>query len=461
MEYFIDKALDKSAVNGLFKTMRTKYSDYEIHTLQLYKGEKLLARIAQTPYSCTDAREIYSLSKTFTSTVVGIASDMGLLSDEDRVIDYFPEINTSGFEKLKIKHLLSMNTGHSACVMKKMKSAESSAKAFFSVPLEYEPGTHFAYNTGATCLLSTIVERASGEKFFDFACEKLFFPLGITNVYWSRCDDGACQAGTGLHISSDDIVKLGLLYYNKGIYKGKRIISEEWIKKAASPISDNSSNGTADWTSGYGYQIWINSRDGFRGDGAFGQLCLVMPKYDGICVVQGFFKGDMQNEMDELFRLFDGCSEKEEAEDYIGYAPARAAEHKSFDGIYKLADNAFGFKKLKITLSENLLELSFTDGCRVNTISAGSGEWKKSCLYTRGMTPKLDIMNELTESVKTAASFEVTGDEIKVHIRYLTNPHSEILHIKYDNKTAELFFENTLPDLREEGLRTLSGVYVN
>ena len=77
------------------------------------------------------------------------------------------------------------------------------------------------------------------------------------------------------------------------------------------------------------------------------------------------------------------------------------------------------------------------------------------------MTPKLDIMNELTESVKTAASFEVTGDEIKVHIRYLTNPHSEILHIKYDNKTAELFFENTLPDLREEGLRTLSGVYVN
>lgn len=460
MEYFVDKSINKEEVNGLFKTLRLKYEDYELHTFQMYKGGKKVVRVSQEPYSCSDAREIYSLSKTFTSTIVGIAADMGLLSDEDYVLKYFPEIDAKGFENLKIKHLLSMNTGHESCVMSKMCAAENSVKAFFDVPLEHEPGTFFAYNTGATCLLAAVVERVSGEKFFDFACEKLFYPLGITNVYWSCCKDGICQAGTGLHISSDDIVKLGLMYYNGGTYNGKRILSEDWIKKASSPISDNSENGTADWTSGYGYQIWINSRDGYRGDGAFGQLCLVLEKHDVVCVIQGFFKGNMQNQIDEIFNFLDGKAEKEQDDKYIDYIPVGSCECGKFEGVYKLDENAFGFKKVNLKLCENELELSFSDGYAIETLHVGCGEWKQSYFYKKSLSPRLDIMNDIKENVKLAACFEEKDNKIKVHIRYLSNPHSEMLNISYNTEHIEFAFESSMPELREDKSRKFGGDFV-
>lgn len=461
MEYFVDNSIDEATVNGLFKTFRRNYTDYEMHTFQLFKGGKNVVRISAEPYTCSDAREVYSLSKTFTSTVVGIASDMGLLSDEDSVCDYFPEINTKGFEKLKIKHLLSMNTGHESCVMEKMIYAKCSAEGFFSVPLKYEPGTHFTYNTGATCLLASIIEKVSGEKFFDFACEKLFYPLGITNVYWSCCGDGVCQAGTGLHISSDDISKLGIMYYNKGVFGGRRIVSEEWINKATSPISDNSLNGSPDWTSGYGYQIWINSRGGYRGDGAFGQLMMIIPEKEILCVVQGLFKNDMQREMDELFKFFGGISDKEETADYIDYAPAPGEKADKLDFTYNLCENVSGFKKLGIFCDGEVLKLSFSDGYRINTITAGNGKWLSSGFDAYGFSPRLTIMNNVFENVKTASCFSAKDNEIKVYIRYLTNPHSETLHIKYDEKNINFGFENLLSDLRVGNLDNVSGVRAN
>ena len=147
---------------------------------------------------------------------------------------------------------------------------------------EFEPGTHFCYNNAATFMLSEIVGKYAGMTVYDFLSLRLFEPLGINNAHWNSFADGNSQGAVGLHVSTDYAAKLGLLYLNKGVYNGRRILSENWIKAATKVWSDTSTNGTQDWTSGYGFQFWKNFRDGFRGDGAFGQLCMVFPSKNNI-----------------------------------------------------------------------------------------------------------------------------------------------------------------------------------
>lgn len=464
-EYFIDNSISSKAINNFFRKMND--ISYEIHTIQIYQNNKQVLRIAQAPYSCTHPREVYSLSKMFTSTVVGIASDMGLLSADDKVVDFFPEIGSvsENFSKMKISHLLSMNTGHSQCIMPKINPKKEVVKTFFSIEPEFEPGTHFAYNTAATYMLAFIIERVTGKSFFDFACEKLFYPLGITDVYWSKGLSGVSLAGTGLHISNDDIIKLGLMYANKGIYNGRRILSEEWILEASSPISDNSSNGSPDWTNGYGYQIWMNSRDGYRGDGACGQLCMILPKYDAVVAVQAIGP-DMQKEIDIIFELLEELHNGSEESETFEFKPMQICENVSvLNKSYLLDSNAQGFKTAKLTIEKDSLALVFSDGYAMQKICAGNGEWKYSSFTAASMTPLLyNLMPTGSENIKAAACFTVQDGKIRMLVRYLTNPHSEVFEITADEKLHIQIKENGSETdenwLRKPNTYTLTGTQI-
>lgn len=226
MEWFVDAAVDGKALDRFFEFMEE--NKIEVHTMQIYRGGKQLLRLAQEPYSCTDSREVYSLSKMFTSTVVGIAVGQGLVRVEDRLVDIFGRTGASEkMSHITVRHLLSMNTGHDRCVIPEMIVAPDSVEAFFGVEPVYEPGTHFTYNTGASCMLVSVIEKVSGRDFFQYACENLFYPMGMTDISWRRCADGRCVGGAGLHVCCDDIVKLGQMYLSGGVYQGRRILSEE------------------------------------------------------------------------------------------------------------------------------------------------------------------------------------------------------------------------------------------
>ena len=456
MEYFIDKNLNRKAVRDFFEN--AKKENNEIHTLQIYKNNRLILKTSQSPYSCEDIREIYSLSKSFTSTVVGIASDMGYLSTEDLVLKYFPEFKTENvhFNNLRIKHLLSMNTGHSACVMPYMRLADEAWRGFFEKEPEFEPGTHFAYNTGATCLLGIIILRATGKNFFDFACEKLFYPLEIYNISWSRCHDGSCQCGTGLHISNNDIAKFGLMLYNNGVYNEKRIVSQEWIKEASSYISDNSQNGTHDWSSGYGYQFWINKRDGYRGDGAFGQLCLILPKHEMVVTVQAYCSC-MQKEIDMIFDLIDIIDEQSEGFSESVFEPfERNNNITHYSAIYELEENLQGFKNMNLSVDEEELILAFNDGVEIQTVRCGNGKWVKSEFRAKNMYPLLTnlMTTEYVETIRIAGCFEKTNDGYKAKIRYLSNPHTEYFIIKTNDDKISIDIDTVF---RKENIKHLCG----
>lgn len=460
---FIDKSVNVSAVNRYYKLMAEKNCD--IHTLQIYIGGERKLRIGQHPYSCDDVREIYSLSKTFAASVVGCAVDRGYFSVEDKVLDFFPEIETDNeyFKMLRVRHVLSMNTGHATCVMPRMANAENAVRGFFSLEPEFEPGTHFTYNTGATCLLGCIVERATGERFFDFACKNLFWPLGITDVYWETCHDGSAIAGAGLHASSDDIIKLFSMYANKGVYNGKRILSEKWISEATSRISDTSLTESGNWRNGYGYQIWHNTREGYRGDGAFGQLGMVLPKYDAVVAVQGI-AADMNDEIDGVVDLVEAImsSEPDGAEaDFYHFEPfAREENVTPFERVYEIDAKAQGFKYLRVALDEDRLDLSFSDGQAMQTISAGNGCWIRSEYRAKEMYSTLvDLMStEFEMTVSCEGCYTLDGDKLTMHMRYHVSPYTERYELTFGEDSVELNIEN---GIRVEENRHFVGREIN
>ena len=433
MEWFVDHSVNKGALNAFFDAMNR--DGFEVHTMQIYRGEQCLLRLAQEPYSCQDAREVYSLSKMFASTVVGIAVEQGLVRTEDRLVDIFNRKNASEkMSHITVRHLLSMNTGHDRCVIPEMSAADDSREAFFGIEPAYEPGTHFIYNTGASCMLCSVIERVSGKDFFDYACENLFYPLGITDVSWKRCADGTCIGGAGLSVSSDDIIKLGRMYKDGGLYQGKRILSEKWIQEASSYVSDNSTNGTPDWCSGYGYQLWRNSREGYRGDGAYGQLCVILPERDMVVAVQGF-GGDMQREMDHLFAFLDDIDKEGQEGRVYSFEPLAAKEVlPSRDEVYLLEENPADFRSLWVRSGGDSLALSFSDGASIQTVRAKRGCWTVNRCSMQNMQPFPigRFPAERREPLVMAVCCGQEGEKTVLVVRYRTSPHSERWELTMD-----------------------------
>ncbi|MBR5313521.1 MAG: serine hydrolase [Clostridia bacterium] len=448
---YTDPRVSKRALNEFFAKFQPERD--EIHTLQIFHNDAMVVRIAPAPYSPTDKREIYSLSKSFCSTAIGFLVDEGKVSLDDRIVDLFPdklpETVSENLAKMRVKHVLSMNTGHRSCVMYPMVRSDDAARAFLAQEVVYEPGTHFAYNTGATCLLSCIVERITGMKLVDFLTWKLFLPLGITDVRWNRVPDGTNEGGCGIHVCSDDIAKLGLLYLHKGVWNGRRLLSEAWVNAATSPVSDNSMNGTPDWCAGYGFQFWCNYREGFRGDGAFGQLCVVLPEHNMVFAIQTEL-GDMQREMDAVMELAEHLFDEDDSPALVlpVYAPIGSAQKTAgFEHTFwRLDENPMGWTGVYFVYDTAADEMQavFSDGVDQYVLRAGNGHHTESMIVAQKVKPKLvDLMSTPDkERCRTAASYSAEDGKLTFKVRFLNCPHRMLYTITADGDTLNLHFEN-------------------
>ena len=173
-----------------------------------------------------------------------------------------------------------MNTGHE----KEPALRESNntwVKTFLEQEVKFEPSTHFLYNTPATYMLGAILHKVTGQKLEDYLAPRLFQPLGIKGYDWETSPQGLNTAGYGLRVKTEDIAKLGQFYLQKGKWNGKQLLSESWISEATSKQT-TSNTGDSDWSQGYGYQFWRCKPGFYRGDGAFGQFCMVMPEQDAV-----------------------------------------------------------------------------------------------------------------------------------------------------------------------------------
>ncbi|CAN5535050.1 hypothetical protein BH10CHL1_BH10CHL1_38260 [soil metagenome] len=262
-----------------------------LHSFMLVRHGQVVAEGWWSPYGPADPHVLFSLSKSFTSTAVGLAVAEGLLTVEDRVISFFPDDLpaevSENLAAMRVHDLLAMATGNAEDTTSYLHARQDGdwVKAFLARPVEYQPGTHFVYNSGATYMLSAIVQKLAGQKIVDYLQPRLFGPLGIENPTWEVCPRGINVGGWGLSIKTEDIARFGQLYLQKGLWHGQQLVPAAWVAQATTTQVDNSSQSNIDWKQGYGYQFWRCQHGAYRGDGAFWQFCVVMPEQDAVLAI--------------------------------------------------------------------------------------------------------------------------------------------------------------------------------
>ncbi|HVX44130.1 MAG TPA: serine hydrolase [Mycobacteriales bacterium] len=280
--------------------------EVELHSVMLLRHGHVVAEGWWAPYRRDQVHLLYSLSKSFTSTAIGLAVEEGRLSVTDPVVSFFPEhvpADASPYlERMQVHHVLSMGTGHVADTTQQVmrQTDRHPIAAFFAIPPDKEPGSVFAYNSTATYILSAIITKLTGQSLTEYLRPRLFDPLGIDQAYWQKV--GAVDQGySGLHVTTESIAKLGQLYLQRGKWDGRQILPESWVAAATKHQIDTVTpwrqSEPPDWQQGYGYQFWQCRHGAYRGDGAHGQFCLVIPESDVVLATTAA-TSDMQAVLD-------------------------------------------------------------------------------------------------------------------------------------------------------------------
>lgn len=289
-----------AAIREFIETANQKIDT--LHSIMIVRHGHVIAEGWWKPEAPDKQHVLHSLSKSFTSTAVGLAVAEGKLSIDDPVLKFFPEEApadpSNNLKQMRVRDLLTMSTGHQA--EPRFTGDESWVKTFLAQPVPHKPGAHFQYNTPATYMCSAIVQKVTGQTVLDYLKPRLFDPLGIENPQWGTSPQGITFGGFGLHIKTEDIAKFGQLYLQKGKWNGKQLIPASWVEQATSKQVSNGSDPSRDWDQGYGFQFWRCRHGACRGDGAFGQFCIVLPDQDAVIAITADTK-DMQAELNVVW----------------------------------------------------------------------------------------------------------------------------------------------------------------
>ncbi|HEY6243097.1 MAG TPA: serine hydrolase [Pyrinomonadaceae bacterium] len=276
----------------------------QMNSLMVVRHGHVVAEGWWAPYDRDTPHILFSLSKSFTSTAVGLAIAEGKLTLDDQVLKFFPDEAPAepspNLRAMRVRDLLRMNTGNQIEAPIRAddptKQKDTWTRTFLTHPVPFKPGTHFLYNSPATYMLSAIVQKVTGMTVLDYLRPRLFEPLGFKDPTWISSPQGISAGAYGLAIRTEEIARFGQLYLQKGIWNGKQLLPSSWVEQATSIQTSNGSAPTSDWDQGYGYQFWRSRHNSFRGDGAFGQYCMVIPESDAVVAITSGVR-DMQKVM--------------------------------------------------------------------------------------------------------------------------------------------------------------------
>ncbi|HSK68200.1 MAG TPA: serine hydrolase, partial [Candidatus Limnocylindria bacterium] len=323
-----EMGLDGGAVARFFK----RHKDLGIHTLGVVRGNMVYA-VDVKPWDVGAPHTLFSLSKSYCSMAAGIAVAEGLLSYEDSAADVLSGSLPAGHDPrlhdVKLRHLLSMSSGlDEKSDTRDLRMKPDWAREVLRHRVLHEPGTRFHYNTHGTYLAGRMVEARAGMTLRDYLLPRLFAPLGIKRPQWDCCPRGHNTAGFGLHLSCMDIARTAALLLAGGVWEGKRLLPEDYLRQATAKQVDNRNPdkpGDGDWEQGYGWQFWMARHGRFRGDGMYGQVMLMDPE-GGVALAVTAGLNDMGREMDALHGLLD---------DLLGKAPGAKPRAASLNRVAK------------------------------------------------------------------------------------------------------------------------------
>lgn len=422
-----------------------------LHSFMLVSHGQIVAEGWWAPYSADSRHALYSLSKSFTSTAVGLAAAEGKLSVNDPVLKFFPDdapANPSAnLKAMRLTDLLRMSTGQQTEPPRTAR--EPWTRTFLAHPVPFKPGTHFVYNTSATYMLSAAVQKATGQTVLDYLKPRLFDPLGIIDPTWETSPQGISTGGYGLSIRTEDIAKFGQLYLQKGKWQGKQLVPEAWIDAATARQTSNGSNPASDWDQGYGYQFWRCRHGAYRGDGAFGQYCIVLPEQDAVIAITSGLR-DMQAVLnlvwDKLLPAFqpaplasDAAGQKKLQERLKGLSlrkpVARGTPPVVAGKKFAFPANAGKVESVEFKEGKNgEVVLAIGTNGKVQEIACGQGTWVKGTAAWGLLAPQ----------PAAACGAWTSGDEFTAKLCFRETPFVVTIRLKLSGNEVQCRYESNV-----------------
>ncbi len=463
----------------------------EMHGVMIARGGSVIAEGWWSPYTPDMPHILHSLGKSYVGTGVGMAVTEGLLDTEERIVDLFAEdfralglTPTPLQEHLRVRHLLTMSNG----MARQPKLDEHLVENYLREPVVHAPGSVFMYNTAGTSLLCEIFRRRVGVQISEYMSEKLFRPIGIETdkLRWMQYRSGL-DASPGIATTVENNLRLGLLYLRRGVWDGRRYLSEDWVTRATTTQIDNAGTSPdAEACVGYGYQIWMCSVPGvFRFDGGHGQYVIVSPRHDIVISLTesapdfGAAAKVLETIMGFL-RELDGVPETPLPEDPAAaqalkaYLAARAlrpgtaapipADIHALDGIYHAVRGELNiYPETRADNTENWDSVFYSPGdwdTRAISIAARDAGWVEiSFNHTTVLKVRLDGVNEVVESRGAMPNYQLTcstgyfdGERtLVVHTRWIqTCPDMTLTFRRYAGALIVNAVSNTLHDFCPE-----------
>ncbi|MCD8067879.1 MAG: beta-lactamase family protein [Lachnospiraceae bacterium] len=275
---------------------RLERNQIPMHSLLLMRRGKLVYEGYYRPYHREKLHRMFSVSKSMVSLGIGYLITRGVLHANDRIVDLFPEKCPADVHpylaEMTLQNMLEMRTCYSETTYK-LGLTDDWVESFFITPPDHPPGTIFHYDTSSSHVLCALIEKLTGMPFWDFMKSTVFHGLDLSGDSYMLTDPcGVSMGGSGLMCTPMDLMKIGYVLSCKGTIFGEKRISEKYIDQALSFISPTVMKAPLPSEAcGYGMQFWRTERGGNVCYGRGGQLLIIQPEADLICVTTADTQG--------------------------------------------------------------------------------------------------------------------------------------------------------------------------
>lgn len=470
------QGVSSEALSKLFDAMDA--SEIDFHSIMVMRNGYVIGEGWWAPYAPQYKHSLYSLSKSFTSCAVGLAINEGHFTVEDKVTKFFPDLLPAqispNLAAMKVKHLLTMNTGHKTAPG---LSGANWAKTFLDTPVESEPGTNYVYNTSATYMLSAIVTKTTGKTLIEFLRPRIFEPLKIEGADWEVSPQGINSGGVGLRVRTEDIASFSQLYLNKGKWNGKQLIPSAWVEASGTsywdfktnPFGGSTPKANDDWQQGYGYQFWRTRHNGYRSDGLYGQFGIILPDENlVVAITEESFK--TQQTLDFVWDiLLPGLTKGKLPANKAAVAalkskqdglkvnfpaaqPSSALADKIAGKRFVLDDNRLGAKAVTFNINNNNCELTVHYDTGDRKLNYGFGKWELAkngkVMYKQLPFPVPGLPDVSTE----VAGMATWKDANTLYLvdRPVETVNSDSLTCTFDGNTVKLALLNSVVEARKQ-----------
>ncbi len=431
--------------------------NYPVHSMVIAVDGAVIFDGYWNPYNPDTPYVTFSLSKLFANTAAGIAVTNGKLKLTDKVVDYFPDrVPANANENLKamtVRDLITMRSGHAREISgNEWRPLKTSwIDAFMKEPVPHKPGTHYQYSSGNTFMLSAMVQKATGQTCEDLLKSALLPKLGIRQFSWDKSPEGITSGYGGVMITTEDMLKIGMLYEQRGMWNGERLLTEEWCD-----LSMGHKDAYPGMRNRYAFH-WSDRGGVYTAGGRFGQSVLIFPELKMVVsITAGTASRRYQAEYSAILRekIVDRIQADGDRKYDGKYAPALQNKAASLNVLpvarvtdsplaeklngktFAVAQNPDGISEIGLNFAKGSVTFTMKDARGMHTVVNGVGCWLPSRTTMTGNYLHHQYQNP---SHPVVASAQWTDDNtLQLTWRFTDMPFCDYVTLKLTDNTLSM-----------------------